>query len=108
MAAITLAPTGLPCTPDAADDFLARPTPAVVAAVAHMEGPFLVLGAGGKLGLHLSLMLHRGLNALGRQLDAIPGGKNRFMAFMMARLMSRSTAGAMFRKMMGKALGKAV
>lgn len=49
-----------------------------------------------------------GLNALGRQLDAIPGGKNRFMAFMMARLMSRSTAGAMFRKMMGKALGKAV
>lgn len=46
------------------------------------------------------------LDALGRRLDAIPGGKNRMMAFMMSRLMSRATAGAMFRKMMGKALGK--
>ncbi len=49
-----------------------------------------------------------GLDALGRRLDAIPGGKNRMMTFMMSRLMSRATAGAMFRKMMGKALGKAV
>ena len=47
-----------------------------------------------------------GLDALGQRLDAIPGGKNRFMVFMMTRLMSRATAGAMFRKMMGKALGK--
>lgn len=66
MAATTLAPTGLPCAPDAADDFLARPTPAVVAAVARMEGPFLVLGAGGKIGLHLTLMLRRALDQLGR------------------------------------------
>jgi short-subunit dehydrogenase len=48
------------------------------------------------------------LDALGRRLDAIPGGKNRMMVFIMSRLMSRATAGAMFRKMMGKALGKRV
>jgi short-subunit dehydrogenase len=47
-----------------------------------------------------------GLDALGHRLDAIPGGKNRMMAFMMSRLMSRATAGTVFRKMMGKALGK--
>ena len=49
-----------------------------------------------------------GLDALGDRLDAIPGGKNRMMAFMMSRLLSRAMAGAMFRKMMGKALGKTV
>jgi short-subunit dehydrogenase len=49
-----------------------------------------------------------GLDALGHRLDAIPGGKNRMMAFMMSRLMSRAMAGSMFRKMMGKALGKTV
>jgi short-subunit dehydrogenase len=46
-----------------------------------------------------------GLNALGHRLDAIPGWKNRMMVFMMSRLMSRASAGFMFRKMMGKALG---
>jgi nucleoside-diphosphate-sugar epimerase len=66
MAAPTSAPTGLPCDRDAADDFLARPTPAVVAAVARLPGPFLVLGAGGKIGLHLTLMLRRALEQLGR------------------------------------------
>lgn len=66
MAAPTSAPTGLPCDPDAADEFLARPTPAVVAAVARLPGPFLVLGAGGKIGLHLTLMLRRALEQLGR------------------------------------------
>jgi nucleoside-diphosphate-sugar epimerase len=66
MAATTSAPTGLPCTPDAVDDFLSQPTAAVVAAVARMAGPFLVLGAGGKIGLHLTLMLRRALDQLGR------------------------------------------
>jgi short-subunit dehydrogenase len=45
-----------------------------------------------------------GLDALGRKLDAVPGLRNKIMAFMMSRLMSRGMAGAMFKMMMGKAL----
>ncbi len=45
-----------------------------------------------------------GLNALGRKLDAVPGVRNKIMAFMMSRLMSRSMAGSMFKMMMGRAL----
>jgi nucleoside-diphosphate-sugar epimerase len=56
----------LPCPADAIDDFLARPTDRVVEAVARARGPFLVLGAGGKLGLHLAVMLRRALDRLGR------------------------------------------
>jgi short-subunit dehydrogenase len=45
-----------------------------------------------------------GLGALGRQLDAVPGARNKLMAFMMSRLMSRGLAGRMFKMMMGKAI----
>ena len=45
-----------------------------------------------------------GLNALGRRLDAIPGVRNRMMAFMMSRLMARGLAGRMFKMMMGRAI----
>lgn len=45
-----------------------------------------------------------GLAALGRKLDAVPGPRNRMMAFMMSRLMSRGLAGTMFKMMMGRAL----
>lgn len=45
-----------------------------------------------------------GLHALGRRLDAVPGPRNKLMAFMMARLLPRSLAGRMFKMMMGKAL----
>ncbi|OYU32138.1 MAG: short-chain dehydrogenase [Comamonadaceae bacterium PBBC2] len=45
-----------------------------------------------------------GLNALGRQLDAVPGARNKMMAFMMSRLMSRGMAGRMFKIMMSKAI----
>lgn len=48
-----------------------------------------------------------GLAALGRRLDAVPGARNKLMAFMMSRLMSRSMAGGMFQMMMGRALKKA-
>jgi nucleoside-diphosphate-sugar epimerase len=61
-----LPPSALPCTADTMDDFLARPTPQAVAVVARTPGPFLVLGAGGKLGLHLCGMLRQALNQLGR------------------------------------------
>jgi nucleoside-diphosphate-sugar epimerase len=68
-----LAPSGsaLPCPPDAIDAFLGRPTPKAVTAVAALPGPFLVLGAGGKIGLHLCVMLRQALTALGRQDDVI-------------------------------------
>lgn len=45
-----------------------------------------------------------GLATLGRAPDAIPGVRNRMMVFMMTRLMPRGWVGALFRKMMGKAL----
>lgn len=45
-----------------------------------------------------------GLAALGHRPNAVPGVRNRMMAFMMTRLMPRAWVGAMFRSMMGRAL----
>lgn len=59
-------PPGLPCAPAEIDDFLGRATPRVIEVVARTPGPFLVLGAGGKIGLHLCVMLRRALEAAGR------------------------------------------
>jgi nucleoside-diphosphate-sugar epimerase len=56
----------LPCAPDAVDDFLSAPDDGAIAALRRAEGPFAVLGAGGKMGLHLSVMLRRALDRLGR------------------------------------------
>jgi nucleoside-diphosphate-sugar epimerase len=52
------------------DRFLSEPTPRVLDALVRIPGPILVLGAGGKMGLHLCLMLRRGLDAIGRK-DAV-------------------------------------
>jgi nucleoside-diphosphate-sugar epimerase len=56
----------LPCAPADVDLFLSEPTPGVLEAVKSMAGPIHVLGAGGKMGLHLCLMLQRALTAAGR------------------------------------------
>lgn len=56
----------LPCAPGEVDAFIGRPTPRVVEVVSRTTGPFLVLGAGGKIGLHLSIMLRQALAQLGR------------------------------------------
>lgn len=56
----------LPCAPESADEFLSRPTPGVLATLRDVAGPILVLGAGGKMGLHLSAMLRRAYDQLGR------------------------------------------
>ena len=48
------------------DDLITKPSPAVLAAIEARPGSFAVLGAGGKMGFHLSLMLQRALKALGR------------------------------------------
>jgi nucleoside-diphosphate-sugar epimerase len=55
-----------PCAPWEADDFLSRPPVSVVSAVREFSGPVLVLGAGGKMGLHLSLTLRAAALAAGR------------------------------------------
>ncbi len=55
-----------PPTSEALDAFMSRPSEGVVATLARIEGDILVLGAGGKMGLHLCLMLRRGLEALGK------------------------------------------
>jgi len=47
--------------------FLAAPTEGAIEAVRDRPGDFMVLGAGGKMGTTLSLMLRRSLDALGRK-----------------------------------------
>lgn len=55
-----------PPTSEALDEFMSRPSEGVLVTLGKTEGDFLVLGAGGKMGLHLCLMLQRGLEALGK------------------------------------------
>lgn len=49
------------------DQRISTPTPEVLAAVEQLPGTFAVLGAGGKMGLHLCLMLHKACQQLGRR-----------------------------------------
>lgn len=56
---------GLPF-PEKVDEWLSAPSDEVTRRLQRHTGPFLVLGAGGKMGLHLCLMLRRALAALGR------------------------------------------
>jgi len=53
--------------PEQADTFLSEPDPAVVEALGRIDGPILVLGAGGKMGLHVTSMIHRADQAAGRE-----------------------------------------
>ncbi len=57
--------TELPCRPDAVDDFLSNPDANTVESLKTSDGDILVLGAGGKMGLHLCLMLRRALDEIG-------------------------------------------
>lgn len=57
--------TELPCDPARVDEFLSEPSEAVVQAAARMGGDFAVLGAGGKMGLHLCAMLQKALKQSG-------------------------------------------
>ncbi len=59
--------TRLPANADEIDDLLSAPSPAAVAAAAELDGPVAVLGAGGKMGLHMAAMLRRALDAAGRR-----------------------------------------
>ncbi len=45
------------------DDLLSTPTPRVIEILNHLDGDFLILGAGGKMGPTLSRMIRRALDA---------------------------------------------
>ncbi len=62
-----IAPPSIPCPPEDADLFLSEPSKALEAMLERTPGDFMVLGAGGKMGLHLCLMLRRALDAIDPQ-----------------------------------------
>lgn len=56
----------LPCSAENADNFLSRPSEKAIEALRNAEGDTIVLGAGGKMGLHLCALLKQALLKLGR------------------------------------------
>ena len=56
------------------DDRLSEPTAGVLEFLKRSEGDFLVLGAGGKMGLHLAAMLRRGLDVVDPRRAVIAAG----------------------------------
>ena len=56
-----------PTTQAELDELISRPTDAVVEAISQCAGRFAVLGAGGKMGFHLSLMLKRACERIGHK-----------------------------------------
>jgi len=54
----------LPCRPEELDHFISRPTDSVLQSLRGLDSDVLVLGAGGKMGLHVSLMLKRALESI--------------------------------------------
>lgn len=63
----------LPCQPDAVDAFLSFPQDGALRVLRDLEGDVLVLGAGGKMGLHLCRLLRDGLNRVGRGAQEVYG-----------------------------------
>ncbi|MBU3664992.1 MAG: NAD(P)-dependent oxidoreductase [Chthoniobacterales bacterium] len=57
----------LPCEASRIDEFLSEPSASAIRAAASLEGPVGVLGAGGKMGLHMAAMLRRALDGAGRR-----------------------------------------
>ena len=56
----------MPCQLDRIDEFLSEPRSGAIAAAGELAVPVGVLGAGGKMGLHLAAMLRRALDLAGR------------------------------------------
>ncbi|MEX0330476.1 MAG: NAD-dependent epimerase/dehydratase family protein [Puniceicoccaceae bacterium] len=59
-------PFKLPCPAGDVDSFLSRPQAGTLAVLQELSGDILVLGAGGKMGLHLCRMLREGLDRFGK------------------------------------------
>lgn len=66
MAEIHFAPPSPSFSPDRIESELSKPSEAMVAAARDLTGPVGVLGAGGKMGLHLAHMARLALDAAGR------------------------------------------
>lgn len=62
-----LAEDSLPTSADQLDRMISQPDEHVISAVDATPGDFTVLGAGGKMGLHLCQMLRQALSQLGRR-----------------------------------------
>ena len=56
----------LPMPLTQADNFLSTPSEAVTQALSRVEGDIMVLGAGGKMGLHICSMIRRADEAAGK------------------------------------------
>lgn len=56
----------LPCVPGEIDSFLSRPQEGTLKLLETIDSDILVLGAGGKMGLHLCRMLREGCDQLGK------------------------------------------
>jgi nucleoside-diphosphate-sugar epimerase len=52
---------------------LSEPTPGAIAAVRALDGDFMVLGVGGKMGTSLAVMLRRALDAAGKKSTTVYG-----------------------------------
>ena len=61
-----LASPECPCIAEDADTFLSTPPAQLVEYLSRVDGHFLVLGAGGKMGLHVCMMLRKAFDAAGR------------------------------------------
>src|SRR5690606_28257322 len=55
----------------ALDDWMTRPSDALTAFVSTLDGPLVVLGAGGKMGPSLCVLARRAAEAAGRDLDVV-------------------------------------
>ena len=67
---MSLAPPALPDLA-ALDDWMSRPSDALVAFVASLDGPLVVLGAGGKMGPSLCALARRAADEAGRDLEVV-------------------------------------
>jgi nucleoside-diphosphate-sugar epimerase len=56
----------LPANPERIDEKLSKPSKEAVSGLRGLEGPVAVLGAGGKMGLHMAAMLRRVFDEAGR------------------------------------------
>jgi nucleoside-diphosphate-sugar epimerase len=58
-------------TEDELDEFLTRPRPALVEFIRSVQGPLVILGAGGKMGPSLAVLARRAAAAAGHALDVL-------------------------------------
>ncbi|KAF0093261.1 MAG: NAD dependent epimerase/dehydratase family [Puniceicoccaceae bacterium 5H] len=70
----------LPCSMNEVDSFLAQPKAGTLETLASLEGDVIVLGAGGKMGFHLSWMLKEGFRQLGKDNTVYAASRFRTLA----------------------------